>query len=288
MKKIHFVGIAFTFMTYLVSIPANATTSYSVTFYERTGSAFTNLFTDYVTSGKATFEINDSAVSPNNLVLFKDSDFLAFDASLTTTIGNARFTLGKDDFPPRGDDATTIIKHEQGILFDASGKPLRFDTPTTFASNAATICDPSCFESSRNRSSLTLLDEGRFDEVFLDDGTILSQDEALATGDTFTPLNGRWVFNPLNESVTHTIQDSYYLIEALPVSPAPAPEPTPAPAEPTPTPAEPAPAPAPAEPAPAPNPVPVSPSPVPIPSAVWLFGSGLFGLLGMARRKFYA
>jgi hypothetical protein len=26
-------------------------------------------------------------------------------------------------------------------------------------------------------------------------------------------------------------------------------------------------------------------SPVPIPAAVWLFGSGLLGLVGMARRK---
>jgi hypothetical protein len=36
---------------------------------------------------------------------------------------------------------------------------------------------------------------------------------------------------------------------------------------------------------PVPSPAPVSPNPVPVPAAVWLFGSGLFGLLGMARRK---
>ena len=30
------------------------------------------------------------------------------------------------------------------------------------------------------------------------------------------------------------------------------------------------------------------PSPVPIPAAVWLFGSGLIGLVGLARRKIYA
>ena len=29
----------------------------------------------------------------------------------------------------------------------------------------------------------------------------------------------------------------------------------------------------------------VPPSPVPIPAAVWLFSSGLFGLVGLARRK---
>lgn len=31
--------------------------------------------------------------------------------------------------------------------------------------------------------------------------------------------------------------------------------------------------------------IPVTPPPVPIPSAVWLFGSGLIGLIGVARRK---
>jgi hypothetical protein len=257
MKKIHFLGIAFAFMTYLVSIPASATTSYSITFYERTGFASTNLFTDYVKSGTATFEINDAAVSPNNLVLFSDADFQAFDAIMTTTIGDGQFTLGSDDFPPR-EVGPQRGRHEQGILFDTSGQPLRFDTPATSGGNTADICDPSCGE--LNRAELTFWDEDTFDRVFLDDGTILTLDQALANGDAFTPLNGRWIFNPHN-SIDQTNSNSYYLINAESISPSPVP---------------------------VPNPAPVSPNPIPVPPAVWLFGSGLFGLLGMARRKSYA
>ena len=99
MKISRSLGIVFACMTYLVSIPASAA-NYSITFYERTGSAQTNLFTDYRISGSATFEIHNTAVSPNSLVLFTDSNFLAFDAIMTTSLGNARFTLGIDDFPP--------------------------------------------------------------------------------------------------------------------------------------------------------------------------------------------
>jgi hypothetical protein len=164
-----------------------------------------------------------------------DSDFLTFDAIMTTTLGDARFTFGVDDFPPVGDG--TQINIEQGILFDASGQPLRFDTPATSADNSAEICDPSCDNIILERAGLTLWDDDDFDIVFLNDSTITTLAAATVDGDAFTPFNGEWTFNPF-DSISDTSTNSFYLIQA-----------------------------------------------VPIPPAVWLFGSGLIGLIGVTRRK---
>ncbi len=132
-------------------------------------------------------------------------------------------------------DGTTINKHEQGILFDALGQPLRFDTPATAGGNTAQICDPSCTDF--NRARLFFWDDDTFDTVFLNDGTITSLALATGNGDAFTRFNGEWAFSPL-DSISQTPSQSYYLISA-----------------------------------------------VPIPPALLLFGSGMLGLFGMARRK---
>jgi len=203
----------------IVSINTNAAT-YSITFYEFTGSGIggLNINDDYTVAGAATFEIKDTAVGPNNLVLFSDSaNFLAFDATMTTTLGGAQFTLGIDDFPPKG-DGTDSNTHEQGILFDASGNPLRFDVPTLSYGNGAQICDPDCFATGGilNQSRLTLWDDNSFDTVFLNDGTITNSTTAIVNGDAFTPFNGAWQFNPL-DSIALTSPSSYYLIQTVPI-----------------------------------------------------------------------
>lgn len=239
MKRTCLLKIIVGSIFFSISIPAIAAT-YSITFYERTGSGLggLNLFTDYITSGTATFEINDAAVTPNNLVLFSDNNFLAFDAIISSTIGNAQFTLGIDDFPPFGDGSGSN-QSEQGILFDASGQPLRFDTPTTSFSNVAALCDPACdaFGGILNQARLTLYDDDGFDVVFLSDGTITNSVTATLDGDAFTRFNGEWTFNP-DGSLALINTSSYYLIQA-----------------------------------------------VPVPATVWLFGSGLLGLIGLARRQ---
>ena len=218
MRKSRLLGIALACMPFFVSIPASAA-SYSITFYEFTGDATggLNLIDDYTVSGTATFEINDAAVAPDNLVLFSDSaNFLAFDAIMNTTLGGAQFTLGVDDFPPV--DGTSLNTHELGILFDASGQPLRFDNPGTSFGNGAIICDPGCDEAGGilNQARLVLWDDNGFDTVFLNDGTIINAATAIANGDAFTPFNGAWQFNPLN-SIASTSPSSYYLIETAAV-----------------------------------------------------------------------
>ena len=56
--------------------------NYSVIFYEFGGSGGGNFFDDYAFAGAAVFEIDDSAVTPDNLVLFSDKDgFLRYRAS---------------------------------------------------------------------------------------------------------------------------------------------------------------------------------------------------------------
>jgi hypothetical protein len=231
MKKSGLLGIALACAHLFISIPVSAAT-YSITFYEK-DSVGSNLFDNFIVSGTGSFEINDAAVTPNNLVLFSDSDFLAFDATIAATTGSAQFTLGIDDFPPHDGNLTG---HEQGILFDASGQPLRFDNPNTTFANTAQICDPTCDTSVLLKAGLILYDDNGFDTVVLNDGTLVTRALAISNGDAFTPLGGEWNFKPLGEIVS--ISNNLYLIQA-----------------------------------------------VPVPAAVWLFGSGLLGLIGVARRK---
>jgi len=195
----------------------------------------TNVFTNYQVSGSATFEINDSAVGPDSLVLFTSSDFISFDALLNTTAGDARFTLGLDDFPPKG-DGTIRPAHEQGILFDAAGQPLRFDNPATTLGNTAQICDPRCDIIISKKTSLVLLDNNSFQKVFLSDSTITTLEFATNNALDYTRLGGDWRLR--GTTLTLGGADGVYQIQA-----------------------------------------------VPVPAAMWLFGSGLIGLISFARRK---
>ena len=217
------VGIVCTCLS-VVSINTSAAT-YSITFYEKIALGWNLFDTDnYIVSGTGSFEINDADATPNNLVLF--SEFLSFDANITARTGSAQFTLGTDDIFPLS---------EQGLLFDASGLPHRFDNPTTIEGNTAQMRSDEI--SGGLVSGLVLYDDDSFDLVILNDGSIVSRTTAISNGDAFTRLGGVWKFSP--ETTTHNlIANSFYLIQA-----------------------------------------------VPIPAAIWLFGSGLIGLIGVARRK---
>jgi hypothetical protein len=235
MKKSRLLGAALACAPLFISIPASAAI-YSITFYEKV-SVGLNLFDNFIVSGTGSFEINDTAVTPNNLVLFSDSNFLAFDAIITATGGSAQFTLDVDDFPPFGDGTSTVNTAVQGILFDASGQPLRFDNPDTTSGNKGQICDPTCDTAVGNKAAMVLFDEDGFDLVVLNDGSIV-QLSSISSGDEFTPLGGEWNFEALGSGGLVSNLNNFYLIQA-----------------------------------------------VPVPAAVWLFGSGLLGLVGMARRK---
>ncbi|HEB99078.1 MAG TPA: hypothetical protein ENJ05_06200 [Thiotrichales bacterium] len=200
----------------LVTAAVDAAT-YSITFYEQI-SAGNNLFSNYQVSGSAIFEIDDAAIAPNNLVLFSSPDFVSFDAILNTTAGNARFTLGVDDFPPLG-DGTGANNLEQGILFDASGEPLRFDTPSTTAGNGAQICDPSCDVPVYLKDWLILYDDDLFNRVFLSDGTITTLNDAINNGASYTRLGGEWLLDGTNMAAGGA--DGLYRIQAA-VVPVPA------------------------------------------------------------------
>jgi len=233
MKAQALKSIIFILISYLYSVSAGAAI-YKITFYESLATG-TNLFADYQVSGTATFEIDDAAVGHNNLVLFTSPDFINFDAILNTTAGDARFTLGIDDFPPKGVDATST-GNEQGILFDASGQPLRFDNPSATAGNGAQICDPACDEQFSIRKSMTLWDNDGFDRVFLTDGTITTLEFATTNNVDFTRFGGKWTLR--GYQITVGGADGLYQLQA-----------------------------------------------VPVPAAIWLFGSGLIGLIGISKRK---
>ena len=216
MKRSSLGAVLGSLASLLTSATVGAAT-YSITFYEKI-SVGNNLFSNYQVSGSAIFEIDDAAIAPNNLVLFSSPDFVSFDAILNTTAGNARFTLGVDDFPPQG-DGTGANNLEQGILFDAAGVPLRFDTPATTAGNGAQICDPNCTNSVYLKDWLILYDDDLFDSVFLADGTITTLDYAVNNSLGYTRLGGDWILDGTNMAAGGA--DGLYLIQAA-VVPVPA------------------------------------------------------------------
>ncbi len=152
----------------IVSVTQAAT--FEIVFYQELNPSG-NLFSDYEVVGAGTFEIADDAVTPGNLVLFEEADFLSFDVSIDTSLDTPRqYTLGIDDFPHSINNPFS-----QGILFDDNAPPLRFDTPATTAGNGASICDEvDCSQPNRLIARLTLFDDDDFNRGYVGDGTINS------------------------------------------------------------------------------------------------------------------
>lgn len=187
---------------------------FSITFYEQTGNPNLNghnFFDDYTFVGAGTFEIEDTAVAPNNLVMFSDPAFLSFTASLALSTGDSTtFTLGIDDF----EEGNT---RERGLLFDGSGAPFRFDRPNTVASNARSMCEPICEIALGLRATLSLLDADPFNTVFLDDGSFRALNN-VPPGTPFTPLAGNWTYGKgtgIGGSGSGT--GGFYRLSAIPV-----------------------------------------------------------------------
>lgn len=216
--------------------PVNAA-SFFISFYEETTQPGSNFFTDYTLVGVGTFDIMDSAVTPNNLVMFSDPEFLSFEASLSLSTGDSTtFTLDIDDF----EEGNT---RERGLLFDGIGAPLRFDRPNTVASNARSMCEPICEIALGARATLSLLDGDSYEGVYLNDGSISTRSNVLGglpPGTPFTPFAGGWTYGKGTsyDGGSGIGTGGLYLLSA-----------------------------------------------VPVPAAFWLFGSGLLGLVGFARRK---
>lgn len=235
MKRSQFIAL-YSGMLALCMLPTAQAALLSITFYEQTGDISENghnFFEDYTLAGSGTFEIADIAVTADNLVLFSDSNFLSFEATLSplSTGDSSTFTLGIDDFQP-GD------RREQGLLFDGLGAPLRFDRPNTTSSNTRTMCDPACDVAVGARATLALVDSDTFEIVYLDDGSIAGRSDLLP-GTPFTPFAGNWTYGKGTG-----VDGSGVGIGGL-----------------------------------------YTLSAVPVPAAIWLFGSGLLGLVGIARHK---
>ena len=193
----------------MVLMPSTTYASlYSITYYELIESVGTTL-SDYQVSGTGTFEINNPAVNPNSTVLYEDPDFVSLQVNLTTTVGNATFSLANSDFPT-GD---TFAGPEQGILFDNFAVPLRFDTPSTAAGNTAIFCNPTCNEIRVNREAFWMWDDDGYERVLLADGTITDL-SALPPNTDYTLLGGDWDFSPFG-SISQI--GGFYQISNVPV-----------------------------------------------------------------------
>jgi len=193
-------------------LPTAQAATFSITFFENTNRlANNNLFDDYTDVGGGPFEIADSAVTPDNLVMFSDPEFLSFEASLSVSTGNSTtFTLGIDNFA----EGTTS---ERGILFDGSGNPFRFDNPVFFVSTGVSMCDqtgPTC--SSGTSAWLALIDNNVFETVVLDNGDFaqLSDLQIIAPGTPYTPLGGTWSYQKNNSASSTGV---YAFVSPVPV-----------------------------------------------------------------------
>ncbi len=180
--------------------------TYEIKFYEGI-SAGSNLYANYQDAGVGTFEIADSAIAPDSLVLFTDPAFKSFDVSLNTIYGSAQFTKGVDAFP--GDHFHALT----GLLFDNNAEPLRFEDPNSaFHSVGTYMCDPDCVTG--DRDWLALQDNNSFDVGYLSDGSIIVP-SLLNPGASFTRLGGTWSFHDGQVKVTHT--GNYLQISAVPI-----------------------------------------------------------------------
>jgi hypothetical protein len=212
MKKCHLVLTLCTGMLALSMLSTAQAATYSITFFENTNSlANNNLFDDYTDVGGGPFAIANSAVTPDNLVMFSDPDFLSFEASLSLSTGDSStFTLDIDDFL----EGNT---HERGILFDGSGNPFRFDDPSQSVWTGGSMCDPSCSLSSFATTVLTLVDLNSFETVVLANGDFAALSN-LAPGTPYTPLGGTW--NYLKGSSiggSSTTVSGVYALNAVPI-----------------------------------------------------------------------
>lgn len=170
--------------------PAALAATFQLTFYEQT-SGGNNLFDNYILAGSGAFTIADSAVRPNNLVLFSEPEFLDFNVVMDTSVdGPTPHVLGVDDFPPR--EPNPESQRDQGILFDNSAQPLRFEVPNLSRTEAIPICNPDCATSTSFRTELRLHDTDSYSVGYLSDGTIdtVSNLMRLYPDQTFTRIAG--------------------------------------------------------------------------------------------------
>ncbi len=186
------VFILISSITILYLSPAPLAATYQLTFYEQT-SGGNNIFDNYILAGRGTFAVADNSVRPNNLVLFSDPEFLAFDVTMDTSVdGPTRHVLGIDDFPGR--DVNDGRETELGIRFDSNAQPWRFDNPGSSLENVP-ICRPDCSTASISRTNLALQAADSFNLAYQADGTISSIPILLRDfpDQPFNRLSGRWV-----------------------------------------------------------------------------------------------
>ena len=163
-------------ITYFLTMVVAQAATWEIVFYQQLPGPAPNLNNDYIFVGGGTFEIADGAVTPGNLVLFEDSDFLSFDVEIETDEDAPRqLTLGIDDFPHSINNP-----YRQGILFDDNAQPLRFDTPVTTTGNGASICEDVCSIRIGLKAELILFDDNGFNLGYvIGDGTIDDFDDLL-------------------------------------------------------------------------------------------------------------
>lgn len=138
----------FSFMLSIGEIPDAQAALFSISFYEETGDinsadpgpGLNNFFDDYTFTGGGTFEILNTAIGPDGLVPFGSGDFLNF--SISISLFDDPLVTGADgaSFTLGVDDFQLGEPEERGLLFDDTGTPLQFRVVGSGAASSKTMC----------------------------------------------------------------------------------------------------------------------------------------------------
>lgn len=184
---------------------------YRIDLHGREGGMFAANIADYTIQFSAEFEIDASAVIADNLVLFTDPEFLAFSMFIPSGPG-FQLTLGVDRFPGQPSITTGVITRAQGLLLGSDGRAARFDTPSTSASNSATIRDSA--DTAIPFTNFGFFDNDDQQNVLLPNGSIVDRD-ILAPGDPFDIIPGGWFFNPNVSNGGPALAGIYFISPAV-------------------------------------------------------------------------
>lgn len=181
---------------------------------------------DYTNIYTGTFDIANPAVAPNNLILFRDPQFLDFDLKFATSVRTYDYKLHDSlvrapGFPGIPAQAIPSIP-DQGIRLDAAGLPERFDTPSTSYGNTADFVYLRDFHGNAP-SEFNFWDDDGPGYRLLAGGDIVSGNDPRASA-AIGRFGGTWTFYAY-QTDDPVIYDGLYTITPVTPTPTSTPEP---------------------------------------------------------------
>lgn len=194
---------------------------YDLTFYanSNSGNPYTHI-SGFSPVFHGRMEIADSALVSNGFVAFGSADFLDFDITIVSGGVGFNFKLGEDTFlynRPNQSEPRDLY----GVRLDASGQPVRFDSPNTSFSTEWVSDTADYGWLVGNPPFLSLRADDSFNLVMLNDGMI-KQANLLSPSDIVAAsFAGYWGFD---NATGPNVPDFSYGLWTMTAAPVPEPE----------------------------------------------------------------